>query len=267
MFKPAYTANQAWVSLASDIVKYGNKTAPRGLPCLEMMGYQSKVNMAYPILTLPFRKIGYRFMAAEAAWILSGSNKVDDIAPFSKDIPKFSDDGVRFFGSYGPKIVDQLAGVARALVEDPSSRQAVINIWRENPPKTKDAPCTISVQWLIRDGVLYCFDTMRSSDAYLGWPYDIFNFTMLSGYLALYLRRLGLNVRLGNITLTAGSQHLYESNLEKVKIILADDMFPETYRPFDPMDWFSEPDDLVDWLWGHAKGGGIVEGFRLATHV
>ncbi len=255
-------ANLTWRNLVSDIVKYGSRTSPRGMPVLEMMGYQTKIWMKYPIVTMIERKLGYKFLAAEAAWILSGDNRVASITPFSKDIANFSDDGFRFFGAYGPKIMDQISSVAKALVKDPSSRQAVINIWRENPPETKDVPCTISVQWLIRDGHLHCFDTMRSSDAWLGWPYDIFNFTMLSGYLALMLRRFGIDIELGVLTLTAGSQHLYERNLESVKEVLASQVTPPGYGGFRPLEWFESPEELPMFLWSAANNQGALEEFR-----
>ena len=167
-------ADQTWNALLRDIQQYGHRVAPRGMPCLELIGYQSAFDMSYPIVTAPARKLGYKFQAAEAAWILSGSNLVKDIAPYSKEISRFSDDGVSFFGSYGTKVREQIAHAADAIVKDKDTRQAVINIWRENPRATKDVPCTLSLQWLVRgDNSLHCLATMRSSDAWLGWPYDV----------------------------------------------------------------------------------------------
>ncbi len=260
-------ADQAWLSLIQKIVRHGLHTRPRGLACREIVGHQTVVDMNYPVTTLR-PKLGYRFLSAEAWWILSGKNDVDSIAPYSRHISNFSDDGERFFGAYGPKIIDQISYAVSSICHDEWSRQSVINIWRPSPPKSKDIPCTLSVQFILRPhnegGVisrrLHCIDTMRSSDAWLGWPYDVFNFSMLSAYVALQLRqRLGIKVKLGNLHLTAGSQHLYEDpkadGNESIPYSMVDviqTISAPTYGgvPYDPinLDYFNSPAALVDHL-------------------
>ncbi|HKJ87618.1 MAG TPA: thymidylate synthase, partial [Gammaproteobacteria bacterium] len=162
--------------------------------------------------------------------------------------------GETFFGAYGPKVRDQLPHVISTLCQDPDSRQAVINIWRESPPRSRDIPCTLSAQWLVRTDeagrrFVYCVDTMRSSDAWLGWPYDVFNFTMLSAYVAASLARAwGEPVYLGELVLQAGSQHLYRRDLEGAKACLQERR-AFSYRPLNPMDFADDP-ELV---WAHLK--------------
>lgn len=220
--------NTEWRRALYHLTHYGEQVSPRGKPSRELLGFQTRIPMWDPIVTVPERKLGYKFMIAEAYWILTGDNRVSTIAPYSKQISQFSDDGQVFFGAYGPKVEDQLEYVVKKLTEDPFSRQAVVNIWREKPPQTKDVPCTLSAQWFIRDGLLYCVDTMRSSDIILGWPYDIFNFSMLSVGLACLLRQHGLEVGLGDLILTAGSQHLYEKDEAVAEACLASVEMPRT---------------------------------------
>lgn len=199
-------------------------TDPRGQGTTEILGSQVRVDLQFPVVTDGTRDLGYKFMAAEAYWIMSGDNRVETIKPYSKDIEKFSDDGTIFFGAYGPKFKEQLDHVCKSLIKDINSRQAVINIWRENPPETKDTPCTLSWQWLIRGEKLHCVATMRSSDVWLGLPYDIFNFSMLTWYILLKLRTYGAmdvddannplaRLDAGDLILTMGSSHLYERNM------------------------------------------------------
>ena len=252
------TANGSWVKLIHDLQQKGREAKPRDQATKELLGYQSRIHMRYPVVTIKDRKLGYKFLAAEAAWILSGDNKVSSINRYSKQIADFSDDGHFFHGAYGPKIVDQLTHVVDCLVNDLDSRQAVINIWRENPRKTKDVPCTISVQFMVRDEglfpakTLHCFDTMRSSDAWLGWPYDVFNFSTLSGLVCLlYRERTGSQLKLGDLTLTAASQHLYERNFEAASTIEHGGQRWD-YAPFDPNS-FDSPDHLIDHLWAIAN--------------
>jgi thymidylate synthase len=246
------TTNINWQGLLHIIMKHGQQANPRGQKTKEILGMKSIINMNTPVITIKERLLGYKFMAAEAAWIMSGDNRVSTIQPFSKVIGNFSDDGILFFGAYGPKIRDQLAHVLQSLLADNDSRQAVITIWRQNPRASKDIPCTISCQFMIRDGYLHCFMNMRSSDAWLGVPYDWFNFSMLSAGVALLLREKGLNVNLGNLHFYAASQHLYEKNWEGAEqcqdgVVLGD------YAPLDLAE-FASYDDLVNHLWVIANG-------------
>lgn len=248
------TANQSWIRLLRTLSIHGSQANPRSMDTKEILGFQSVVDMNYPIVTVPRRvtagKTFHSFMFAEAHWILTGQNRVSSIKPFSAAIERFSDDKIFYHGAYGPKIIDQLTHVVDCLDKDPMSRQAVINIWRENPRVSKDIPCTISVQFMVRDGKLHCFDTMRSSDAWLGWPFDVFNFSMLAWMVLTLLRcrcnsdnHVSVGLELGSLHLTAGSQHLYMTNQDAVNEILVDWMkspsAPEyklntkTYIPLD----------------------------------
>jgi thymidylate synthase len=176
---------------------------------------------------------------------------VKDIAPWAPSIRRFSDDGVRFFGAYGPKVVDQIHYVVDKLDEDILTRQAVINIWRERPPKTKDVPCTLSAQWMIRHGRLHVIDTMRSSDCWLGWPYDVFTFTMISLMILLLLRKRGIMLQLGSLNLHAASQHIYERNWEPARECLED---PEIGSTLLDEDDFTSPEDLLGFLSDFSHG-------------
>jgi thymidylate synthase len=236
------TAGTTWYSLLKHLLDTDNfGPSPRGMKTKELIGWQTVIDMNYPIINCPKRKLGYKFMAAEAYWILSGDNSVASIAPYSKHISDFSDDGVRFFGAYGPKIVDQLSYLVQTLVKDPDSRQAVINIWRENPRETKDVPCTLSIQALMRNEVLTLSVTMRSSDAWLGIPYDIFNFSMLGHFICLELRQ-HMWITPGHLCITAASEHLYERNWDEARLLTLVDIEP---APGIPYNSFESTNDLM----------------------
>jgi len=174
--------NDVWIETLKEVVEHGRPVSPRGYKTYEFTK-TTVINMNYPILTIQKRKLGYKFMAAEAYWILTGDNRVESIAPYSKTISNYSDDCLTFFGAYGPKFVDQSSYIVSTLIQDKYSRQAVCNIWRERPGKTKDVPCTLNLQWVIRENRIDCHANMRSSDLWLGWPYDTFNFSMLTRYI------------------------------------------------------------------------------------
>jgi thymidylate synthase len=226
----------------------GYYAAPRGQNIVELLATQITLDMEYPVVAVASRKLGYKFMAAEAYWILTGDDRVENIAPYSKTIANFSDNGVTFDGAYGPMIKQQLDYVVEALVKDNDSRQAVLTIWRPSPAPSKDIPCTVSIQFLLRDGYLHCIDTMRSSDIWLGVPYDVFNFSMLSLQVALALRARGVWVQLGNLTLQAGSQHLYVRNREAADEALAHDATAFDASVPITVDMFSNQEHHLSWL-------------------
>lgn len=244
-FEAGASANFVWTNLLRNLVTNGHSVTPRGKPTKELLCVSSAVDMNRPVVTVKERKLGYRFLIGEALWILNGDSRVATIAPFSKAIASFSDNGMYFQGAYGPMVVQQLDYVVHSLCSDPDTRQAVMTIWRPNPRVSKDIPCTISVQFLIRENKLFCLDTMRSSDTWLGWPYDIFNFSMLSAFICIALRKSGLPIEMGRILLTAGSQHLYDQNVLGACDCLDSESF--NYTPFNVAD-YDTPQDLLKHL-------------------
>lgn len=215
MSEPQYfdSATEAWQYQLQYILDNGSQVSPRGKPTLEVDHPSLAIDMRRPAVHVKERGLNYSFMAAEALWMIRGDDTVSGIAPWNSNIEKFSDDGETFFGAYGPKIVDQADYVVDKLLEDPSTRQAVLTIWRENPPESKDIPCTVTMDFQIRDGKLDCHVYMRSSDIWLGLPYDIFNFSTVAAWIACrHNERVGLEGKadLGTLYWTAGSSHLYE---------------------------------------------------------
>src|SRR5688500_457046 len=189
-------ADTAWLGAPRSLVNTAidprsQLVGPRGMATIERQAVMTTVNMSLPVVTVPSRKLSYKFMAAEAFWILTGDNRVETIEPYCKEIAKFSDDGEVFAGAYGPRIVEQLPFVLRYLKEDTDTRQAVLTDWKEAPPDSKDTPCTVAMVFQLRKGELDLHVFMRSSDVWLGLPYDIFNFSMVAWFVCgLYNNQL-----------------------------------------------------------------------------
>lgn len=240
--------NVVWMKSLQGLYQHGEEVTCRGLATKECLGAMTVVPMDQPVVTIKARNLGYRFMAAEAWWILTGDNRVETIAPYSKKITDFSDDGETFNGAYGPPISLQLRHVTDTLIRDPESRQAYITIWRPCPVKSKDIPCTTGVQFLIRNNELHVMVDMRSSDVWLGWPYDVFNFAMLGLYVLLRLRDLNelpwKHVNLGKVYHFLKSQHLYVKDIDKVEDIFEGKFEEIDYLPVNPVD-FETANDLI----------------------
>lgn len=212
----ADAAGDLWTQLLSHIVQRGDAVSPRGLSCAELIGVTLRLgNSSRNLFDNKVRNLQYRFAVAEWLWIWFGHDDVATIARYNPKIVQFSDDGESFSGAYGPRVKGQWPLVVQKLKQDQSSRQAVITIFSQPTGKTKDVPCTISLQFLLRRDRLHTIATMRSSDVWLGLPYDIFNFTMLANILAAQL-----GVELGPFIMQLGSSHLYETNYEKAGHVL-----------------------------------------------
>lgn len=204
----AHEATELWVTLLDALINSpeASKSSPRGEPTRELLNVTLCLrNGRRPVVRLPERLLNYHFMVAEWAWIALGREDVASISHYNKQISRFSDDGHTFFGAYGPRWLSQLDYVVKKLRTDYDSRQAVATIWRPNPPGTKDVPCTVAMQYIIRDDRLNAIVTMRSSDVWLGVPYDIFNFSMLANIVAGEV-----GVPLGEIRIQLGSSHMYD---------------------------------------------------------
>ena len=169
------------------------------------------------VVTSPIRKMPMRYAVGELAWYLSGSNRVKDIARFAKKWEDISDDGITNNSAYGYRIFDkfdfnQWEYVKSMLQRDPNSRQAIIHIKDPSNEPTKDVPCTVYLQFLIRNNQLNLSAHMRSNDIWMGVPYDMFSFTFFQLKMAMEL-----GVDIGSYAHYAGSLHMYRRDWESAQ--------------------------------------------------
>lgn len=198
------------------VFQHGYHSAPRGKETVEVCGCTLRLTDARSnLLTSTERKLNYYFSIAEWLWILLGREDVETIAAFNKNIRTFSDNEVDLSGAYGPRFVDQLPYVIRKLTHDSDSRQAVITLWQPKPQESKDIPCTIMLHYMIREGKLNAITYMRSNDLWLGFPYDVFNFTQLQAYVAQQL-----DVVPGWYEHHVGSLHYYVQDVDGVERVV-----------------------------------------------
>ncbi len=218
-------ATEAWLNSIKHVYENGNTQFPRNIETKEILNDVCSFDMNAPICHHNLRKLSYKFMAAEAYWITSGSPLVEDIAPYNKHISDYTDDGYIFNGAYGPAFLSQVNFVVNTLFKDQMSRQAVMTIWHPNPIASKDHKCTVSLMFNIRDGRINTTVQMRSNDLILGRPYDMFNFTIMTlRILTLLNSRNNIlldgtknDILLGTLTLNSMSAHIYARDFEIVE--------------------------------------------------
>ena len=162
---------------------------------------------------------------AEFCWYMSGSADLDFIRFYIENYPPTEVSG-SLREAYGPRLkgtgefgynIDQISRVIEILRKKPDTRRAVMTILESSDlePSQKEAPCTISLQFIRRRGRLHLITMMRSNDAYLGFPHDVFCFTMIQELVA---RSLGIQV--GEYHHFSTSLHLYKTNRDKVAAYL-----------------------------------------------
>jgi thymidylate synthase len=145
---------------------------------------------------------------------MSGS---DDLTFIRYYVPKYPEDGPNIQtvrAAYGPRLEHKLDWAIEMLREKPTSRRVVIPIFQSTDCDIshKEVPCTCTLQFLLREGRLEVLAHMRSNDAFVGLPGDVFSFTMIQELVA---RALG--AELGTYKHLVGSLHLYDKHQQKAK--------------------------------------------------
>ncbi len=129
----------------------------------------------------------------ELVWYLSGSNQLEQIIHYIPKYKNYSNDGTSLSGAYGPRIfevdrrinshnpTDHWQRIIDLLIKRGDTRNAVIQIFSNSDTyaDNKDVPCTCTMQFAVRGKRLNLHVHMRSNDAVLGLPHDIFAFTMM----------------------------------------------------------------------------------------
>jgi len=214
-------ANEAWLNTINDVLKQGTAVASQrstgagGRVSFELLAHTMHFQIAHPIVTLK-PNTSWLYMCAEPLWVLSGSSQLNWCPEIEKIQGPYSDNQVTLAGAYGPPFKAQMEYVIDKLNSDRNTRQAVMTIWRRNPMESKDIPCTVAIQFIIRDEVLNCIVTMRSSDVGMGLPYDMLTFACMTAEIA---SKLEDSTGLGLCYITAGSRHIYQDQFDKLLFI------------------------------------------------
>jgi thymidylate synthase len=215
----------------------GKQIAPRRGKAVEITGALLRLTNPRARLSRTERK-GHVFSClGELLWYLAGSDSLDFIAYYVPAYKDNSDDGRKIHGAYGPRLLkmrgnNQVRNVITVLRRRPDSRRAVVQLFDSKDIASwhRDIPCTCSLQFMVRRGRLLMFTSMRSNDAYLGLPHDVFAFTMLQEIIA---RSLGVDV--GTYTHAVGSLHLYAQHKAFAKQYLNEGWQPTVAMPPMPV--------------------------------
>ena len=154
------------------------------------------------------------YVRAELKWYLEGSKKDLSICDHASIWKDCVDENQEIQSNYGYYVHTQFNSIVEELATDGASRRAVCNINNAEHlyPAAPDVPCTIAMQFLIRNDYLHLIVTMRSQDAVYGLRNDIPAFQMFKLILA---NELG--VKPSTLYINVGSLHVYEKHWDKIK--------------------------------------------------
>lgn len=209
--------DEAWRSLIWCLLKcpdHGQQSSRDGDVVGEIIGYKAIIDAATQrtFLCNERRRLSRAYAAAETLWYLSGTDETRMLERYAPSYKHYAQDG-RAYGAYGPRIMPQLPRVIQELRTRSQTRQSVISVWDKRDldamGSTPDMPCTLTLQYVLRDSYLHAITSMRSNDAWKGFPYDVFAFTCLQRVVAAHL-----DARVGLYHHHVGSMHLYSRNAE-----------------------------------------------------
>ncbi|HET9421276.1 MAG TPA: thymidylate synthase [Nocardioides sp.] len=233
---------QVYLDLLRRILDEGVEKGDRtGTGTLSVFGHQMRFDLGagFPLVTT--KKIHTRSVFAELLWFLRGDTNVkwlqdrgvtiwDEWADADGDLGPVYGYQWRSWPTPDGGHVDQIAKIVEQIRQDPDSRRHIVSAWNVSDiPQMALAPCHALFQFYVADGRLSCQLYQRSADVFLGVPFNIASYALLTHMVA---QVTGLGV--GDFVHTLGDAHLYANHLEQARVQLTRDPRPLPTLVLDP---------------------------------
>ncbi|MDX1903631.1 MAG: thymidylate synthase [Thermonemataceae bacterium] len=215
--------------LLRDILENGTKKTDRtGTGTLSLFGYQMRFDLqkGFPLLTT--KKVHLKSVIHELLWFLKGETNIQYLKENKVSIwDEWADEKGELGPVYGKqwrswegkdgKIIDQITEVIEQIKKNPDSRRLIVSAWNvADLPAMKLMPCHILFQFYVAENKLSCQLYQRSADVFLGVPFNIASYALLTMMIAQVC-----NLEVGDFIWTGGDTHLYLNHLEQAKIQLS----------------------------------------------
>jgi thymidylate synthase len=247
--------------LMRDVFTSGAPKSDRtGTGTVSAFGRQLRFDLAdgFPLVTT--KKVHFPSIAYELLWFLRGDSNVrwlqehgvtiwDEWADADGDLGPVYGVQWRSWPTPDGGHIDQIAEVVRLLRADPDSRRIIVSAWNVSElPKMALAPCHAFFQFYVAEGRLSCQLYQRSADIFLGVPFNIASYALLTHMLA---QQCDLDV--GELVWTGGDCHIYDNHREQVATQLAREPYPYPRlellrRPPSIFDYEFEDFAVVDYV-------------------
>ena len=209
------------------------KTDRTGTGTKSVFGYQMRFNLqeGFPLLTT--KKLHIKSILHELLWFLTGDTNIKYLKDNGVSIwDEWADENGNLGPVYGyqwrswpaanGKHIDQIAQVVNQLKNNPDSRRMIVSAWNvAEIENMKLPPCHAFFQFYVADGKLSCQLYQRSADIFLGVPFNIASYAMLTMMMAQVC-----NLQVGDFIHTLGDAHIYSNHIEQAKLQLSRDLRP-----------------------------------------
>ena len=225
--------NTQYESALARIMEHGKRKTDRtGTGTTSMFGLQMRfdLNEGFPLVTT--KKVHTKSVVAELLWMLSGSTNVKDLQAMGCTIwDEWADENGDLGPVYGAQWrswfddngadIDQIAEVVANIKTNPHDRGHIVSAWNvREVPYMALRPCHALFQFDVTDGKLSCQLYQRSADMFLGVPFNIASYALLTHMVA---QQCGLEV--GEFIWTGGDCHIYDNHREQVALQLSREPF------------------------------------------
>lgn len=246
---------QAYLQLLQDILDKGSQKGDRtGTGTISLFGYQMRFNLAEGFPCVTTKKLHLRSIIHELLWFLNGDTNIEYLNKNGVTIwNEWADENGNLGPVYGAqwrnwvtadgKHIDQMKLLLDDLRERPDSRRHIVSAWNPAflPDETRSPsdnardglqalpPCHTLFQFYVADGKLSCQMYQRSADVFLGVPFNIASYAILTMMMAQVL-----DLKPGDFVITLGDAHIYSNHLDQVHTQLSRQPFPLPQLKINP---------------------------------
>ena len=242
-----------------------SKTDRTGTGTRSVFGYQMRFDLSkgFPMVTT--KKLHTRSIFVELLWFLRGDSNVRWLQERGVTI---WDEWAREDGELGPvygvqwrswptpdgKYIDQISQVVNDIKRNPDSRRLIVSAWNVAEIQNMALPpCHAFFQFYVANGKLSCQLYQRSADIFLGVPFNIASYALLTHLVA---QQCGLEV--GEFIWTGGDCHIYSNHFEQVELQLSREPFP-----YPTLKITRKPDSLFDYQYEDF----VIENYQFHPHI
>ena len=249
-----------YLDMLQHIIDTGTAKGDRtGTGTISVFGYQTRYNLqeGFPILTT--KKLHLRSIIYELLWMLKGESNIADLQKNGVRIwNEWADQegelgpvyGVewRSWKATGGNTIDQISQVIDGIKSNPDSRRLIVNAWNVGDIEAMALPpCHLLFQFYVNDGKLSCQLYQRSADVFLGVPFNITSYSLLTLMVAQVC-----NLEASDFIHTFGDLHLYNNHLKQARLQLTRQPYPLPKMEINPeinsiFDFTYDDFELVDY--------------------